>query len=149
MSESKRPRILLASLAVNLVLVGLLAGSMLNRIPHDGPPPREGGRLERPEVSPQVRRAVREALRSARTASGEANQKNEDARSALYDVLTADVFDPADARAAFEVMRDAETAFRLATQESLIEAMSGMSTAERASIAHRLSRPRGRSSRRR
>ena len=149
MPETKRPVILLVSLAINLVLIGLFAGSMLNRTPHDRPPARHGGLAERADVSPEVRRAVGDALRSARSAAPEARQRNVDARSALYGVLTADVFDPNAARAAFGVMRDAETAFQMETQESLIQAMSEMSAVERASIARRLTRQRGGPPRRR
>ncbi|MEO9969774.1 MAG: periplasmic heavy metal sensor [Hyphomonadaceae bacterium] len=149
MSETKRPVILLVSLAINLVLIGLVAGSLLNRSSDDRPAARHGTLAERPDVSPSVRRAVNNALRSARTGVPEARQRNEDARRALYGVLTADVFDPDAARTAFGVMRDAETAFQMETQESLIQAMSEMSAEERASIARRLTRQRGGPSRRR
>ena len=148
MSTQKTPWPLIISVGLNLILVGLLAGIMINLGTHDRSPHRSGHqagpRIERPDLTPASRRAVHEAWRSARATSTEARDRREQARATLQDVLTAETFDPDAAKAAFEALRDTETALQTAMQDSLIERMTTMSAGERTRLAARLTRRRGR-----
>ncbi|MFZ5965323.1 periplasmic heavy metal sensor [Thalassococcus sp. BH17M4-6] len=134
--------VLFASLALNLVIVGIVAGFVLRGGPdhRDGPRGRDGAvRYSRALTEDQrdaLRRDLRAAFRGDRRAV--AAEIAGDFRAAV-EVLRADPFD----RAAFDAVmarQDTRAEARQQTgRQALLDVVSGMSTEERQAYADRLS----------
>lgn len=142
---SKRPSWpLLVSIGINLVLAGLLGGLLLNLGQQTNPTWPHSVDSVKSSLSRESRQAVREAFRDARGRSSHTRESREQMRANLYQVLTAETFDPEAAKSAFAAMRESETALQAAMQSHLIEKMAVMSQEERTRLAERLHRRRGR-----
>jgi uncharacterized membrane protein len=132
--------VLVASLGLNLVVVGLVAGAVINHIGRDGPPIVRD--LGFGPYSEALSRDDRIALmRSFARESGGFRAMRREAQAAFGDLLVqlrAEPFDPA----AFEALmqkQEARAAARLVLgQRLLIERIEGMSAAERQAFAERL-----------
>ena len=131
---------LFASLAINLAVVGLVAGAFLR-----GGPDRPGGpgaeSYARPYMSALPKEQRREMFRGVREdARGKVPDRR--ARRALYgDVLTAlraEPFDPAALKAAAQRQAEAGVTLLQATQTAWIDVVAGMSAEERAAYAQRV-----------
>lgn len=144
MTGSATRLILLASLMVNLVLIGVLGGMMLHRT---GSADTWQDRAARHHATPDEDRAMRTTFRAAWTQAEELRRANDLAREALHETLTAPEFDPAAARQQFRQQQETEAAMQAAMQESLVDQMEELSREQRIQLAERLAR-RGRRSRR-
>jgi uncharacterized membrane protein len=143
-TSKRRTWPLLVSVAINLVLAGLLAGLLLNLGNHEQPNRRHGAEAGRFDLSRESRQAVRDAFRDARERSAQAQNSHEQARAALHEALTASRFDLEAAKSAFAALRESEAALQASMQSHLIEKMAVMSQEERTRLAERLHRRRGR-----
>ncbi|WP_165802831.1 periplasmic heavy metal sensor [Pelagivirga sediminicola] len=129
--------ICLASLALNLALAGLIAGAVLTRLPHMGGMDHQAGHHARggPLIAalPEDVRARIEAQLPPR-AHGQRRARFE----ALTAALRAEPFDAGEVRALLRGQRDMGTRRAEAAEAALLDALAGMSAAERAAYADRL-----------
>jgi len=128
---SRRLRLVcFASLALNLALIGLIAGAFLMR-PGDG-----AGRSHGAPLISAMPDDLRGALREGRA------QRDPGARRARFDrlmnALRADPFDPAELVALLQDQRAIGAARAKRVEVDLISALAKMSRAERAAYADRL-----------
>ena len=139
--------VLVASLAVNLLVVGVVAGSFAKT----GNGPRGGADLG---VGPFVRaldadgrREVLRELRSNRQVSGEFRNLHRQGFREIIEVLNTEPFDPEAMQALFESQRGQTQAIQAAGQQALLEHLTDMTPEERAAFATRfeteIKRPRG------
>jgi uncharacterized membrane protein len=135
--------VLALSLALNLVIIGLVAGAAMRFSgAHDegrfrGPAEHSYGA---PFVRALPREAKRELQRSLRAQAPQLPSRAE--RRASYgqmvQVLRQEPFDPAQAQAIFEQQSNAAQSLRDRAQTAWLELVSAMSPAERAEVAQRL-----------
>ncbi len=147
MAEEIKPRtprrikwLLGVSLALNLAVVGLIAGAVLR---HDGPgrafaraPGAES--YAAPYVTALPRAERRAIFRAVRNAAG-ADMPDRAARRALYtDVIAAlrsEPFEPAALKAALDAQKNASLAVQSSVQTEWLERVSAMSASQRADYA--------------
>lgn len=141
---SRRVKVLLgASLALNLLFVGLIGGALWRNGGGDGPGHRDGGPSLQSYAAPYVqalpraeRRALHRSIRSAHPMAGR------EARRAVYaqmlEVLRAEPFDPDAAQAMLDAQRDAVMALQETAQASWLQAVGAMTPGERTAYADRL-----------
>ncbi len=141
---------LIASLALNLLFVGLIAGGAMTAAQ------RPSGTSAGPDMRALWRALPdesREALRERfRDEAGEGPRLDRDERRAraaereaeLLALLRADEFDAAAFSALLESRREAMAARGAAAQELLVERLEMMNAAERAALAERYENRRGR-----
>lgn len=126
---------LIASLAVNLLIVGAVAGALLR---HGGPPPRGGLSFAMPYAKALPREARREMMRAVReTGTGEMLHRG--ARRAQYGAVLAALraapFDPEVLQREVQAQADAAWALRGAVQTEWLRQVAAMDAAERAAYA--------------
>jgi len=131
------------SLALNLLILGLVAGAILGAGPHglrdDDPRLRTLGlgpfaiALSREDRAAVVERLDRDALRGERRALG-------GSLGQLRDSLLADPFDRAAAEAALAQSREAITAMQAQGHAALLDQIETMTVAEREVLVARLGR---------
>lgn len=137
MSEPQKrrfPFVLTLSVLVNLVLVGLIAGVLLK-----GPAKRERVPAgERPgiELSREDRDTVRQLMRSSFEVSRDALEIRHAAERRLVEVLRADPYDEAAARAALVELREADRAARDIVADRMFDGMGELTPEQRALVAH-------------
>ncbi|HYM31198.1 MAG TPA: periplasmic heavy metal sensor [Candidatus Cybelea sp.] len=116
---------LIASLVVNLLLVGLIAGHML-RGPWFG---REGGlpieRVTGP-MPPDVRETVRATLRELRPHIRDKIKAVREAREQVHDAFVASPFDAEKLKAAFANLREKTLAVQQDVQAAIADAIAKM-----------------------
>lgn len=140
----------IASLALNILVIGILAGAALKPGGFaGGRGPELGDGLFSRALSEDDRREMRERLRpvgqQARTARGEAGKTLVE----LTQVLRSEPFDPSAAAALFDRMRTQGRDLRARGHDALLLQISGMTPAERAQFADRLEQELARQSDRR
>lgn len=142
--------LLVGSLALNLLIVGIVAGAMLKGGPKGGAPRFDLtiGPLTR-AMDDSQRDAVRQALRES-GAFRPADRSNMRAdMAAMVASLRADSFDPEGFRAVLSRQRARLQAGQEAAIDAVVTSLEGMSAQDRASFADRLEeqlrpRPSGR-----
>lgn len=138
---------LLISLAVNFILIGLFAGTMLKRgsAEHQSP-----NRQDRPSIvmSADDRRITSEILQSAYEASTPERAAHREATEALKRILADDTLDQASAEEGFAKVQQTETAMRVKMQEILLQELSDVTPQQRRVITRRLLRSGDRRGRR-
>ncbi|WP_298836541.1 periplasmic heavy metal sensor [uncultured Roseobacter sp.] len=131
---------LFASLALNLAIAGLVAGTLLRSGP-DRPGGPGADSYARPYMAALPREQRREMFRGIRSANRQAIP-DRGARRALYrDVLSALRTEPFDAVALETAARrqaEAGVRFLEATQTAWVQVVAGMSAQERAAYAQRV-----------
>ncbi len=132
--------VLIASLTLNLAVVGLIGGALMSG--RDQP-----GRLGGFDVnlgpfaralSPEDRRAIGMELRNRPDFGPSARVSRRAALDGFLTALEADPFDPDSVRAMFDVQRDRALRGMGAGQEVLLARIVRMTTAKRAEFAARL-----------
>ncbi len=137
---STRDVVLAVSVAANLVLAGVVVGAGVRLAGADGrPDPRE---IEAPfdpragaaELSPEQRRAFREAFVGEGLRSAPLFRELRDARDAFDAAVRTDPFDADGARAALDRIRDASTQLQERSNEVMVDMLADMPAAERAQM---------------
>ncbi|MBV2358485.1 periplasmic heavy metal sensor [Thalassococcus sp. CAU 1522] len=128
--------LLYASLALNLVVAGVVAGALLR----GGPPPRDA----RDVIAPYIRaldadqsRALRRAFRSAARDGARPGAFLAGYRDVLA-LLRAEPFDPEAVATALERQGDAAASRQALGRRVLVQHLSGLDPAARAAFADRL-----------
>jgi uncharacterized membrane protein len=133
---------LLCSLALNLLVAGVLIGRVGAEPPGEAPPMAWAARELEPEVQQLLRHRMREALPSVRPLREEMRSAGRELRR----VLEADEFDPQAVRDALSRMRDVTNRYQLLVQENLIEMAADLPKDQRAALLraalHRGARPK-------
>lgn len=130
--------ILILSLALNLILLGGLAGHRWHRFWHQPLPPSE--RLVNRIVShvpPPARKALREALEDHRGELLAALGALRQAQIAKHEALGAEPFDPARLAAAYAEVRQKLMALHVVFGEAAVEAASHLSPKVRKELSRR------------
>ena len=139
---TKPSPLLLGSLALNFILIGVLAGVFMSR--SNTSPPQDRAPSERSQslrdASPQTRQAVRNALNTSRQAAEHLRQQHSDAREALHQILSNPNYDKAETDAAFARLRETQSAIQEALQTSLSETMTDLTSEQRLEILNRVNR---------
>lgn len=138
----KRIRILLfTSLALNLLIIGAMAGAVLSggKWWHNCPPRLEtaGGPLTR-ALSKEDRRAIGHKMREAYRNKDIPHTRHGEEFAGLIEDLKATPFDPQAVEARLATIRGLFRQRLTLGQSLLIERLAGMSDAERADYAERL-----------
>lgn len=135
---------LIVSLIVNALLIGLLVGGGLRQ-----KSPQSGGAVggERAfvesidrVVAEEDRAQVRRAFRSAYGDSRDARRAVRDARQALAETISAEVYNEAAVIAAFEKMRIADDVAKAALHDALAVQLGSLTKDQRAAVLSNLER---------
>ena len=137
--------LLIGSLALNLLVMGLVGGALVN-----GP---DGFRVPRgvdlalgpivQALSPEDRDAIRAELRIREALRLRPRRDRDALISALLVALRADTFDPVAVEAALNVPRDRALAVQQAAQQALLARFTAMTPAARLAFADRLAEQMG------
>lgn len=135
---------LVVSVAMNLFLVGVIAGALRFAGPMHGPGLRPPGPLwaAADGLSPERRRAYRQALRGEVGGVGGKLFEARRARRAAWLSLSAEGFDPAAVAAALQRARTLEFAARGDVEGRVVAFAATLTPAERAILAKGLARAR-------
>ena len=134
------PAVLLLSLAFNVFLGSALVG----RYAHDrsrGDPSLTNFREFADALPASAREKVRESFRARRSALRKERGDLREARSRVMRALSADPYDEAAARLAFEQLRQANNDMSRVAQEAIVDAAGKLSAELRRDLVER--RPRG------
>ncbi|MEZ6001390.1 periplasmic heavy metal sensor [Hyphomonas sp.] len=134
------PLWLIVSLMANMILVGLMAGFLLQAGPKGKPdgPPRE--RISWGERDDPNREAVRRVFKQAFKASAEERMARVESRRQLAEAVTAEPYDADAVRTAFRNLRSADDAVNEVTHDSMAELFATMTVEERQHMAEILRR---------
>lgn len=139
MTETTRkalPFWLVASVLINMILIGLVAGLFLR--PQPGPAPNHERRWAASESSVEDRRAVRTIMVKGIDASKAEIEQRREAERALVALLRAEPFDPGAANSALEVFRAADCKAREAIAAAIFSELSELTPDQRAIAARYL-----------
>ena len=131
--------LLIASLALNLLVVGVVVGGAFR-----GKSPRPFGGAEMTlgaftqAMSPEHRRALGARLRDAQGAQRPGQGARAEAIRSFLSALKADPFDPTAIEALFAEQQQRASAGMAAGQQALLEQLESMSPSERAEFADRI-----------
>ena len=137
--KSKRPYVLIFSLVVNALLIGVLLGGSFAKRGDRGPsgPPHNAFELVRGldqavdvDDRRQVRATLRKAFAGTRPQRGAVHQAHKDLRAAL----TAEPYDPAAVRTAFETLNAAEMALKTSMHDVLATELERLTPEQRAAL---------------
>ena len=143
------PMWLIVSLMANMILVGLLAGFLLQAGPKGKPdgPPRD--RISWGDRDDGSRDAMRRVFKQAFKASAEERMARVETRQQLAEAVTAEPYDADAVREAFRNLRSADDAVNEATHEAMADLFATMTVEERQHMAEILRRsPRDHDSKR-
>jgi uncharacterized membrane protein len=143
---------LVASLAVNLFLVGAVAGGLVvgQRLRGERPPMERGGPAPQPlwraaDGLPQPQaQAYRQALRGAGPELRMAMRSARSERAEVWKSLAAEPFDPAAAKQRLAQVREREADARGRIEERIVDYAAGLSPQDRAALAKGLTAERPR-----
>lgn len=143
--------VLFVSLAVNLFLVGALAGGLVigQRMHGERPPPMQRG-MAQPlwragdALPPESAMAYRQALRGAGPELRDAMRSARAERAEAWKSLAAEPFDPAATKRRLADIRGREADARGRIEERIVDYAAGLPAADRAALARGLTeRPHG------
>ncbi len=131
---------LVLSLAMNLAVIGLVAGTALNFRKDGGP---QSARIDGPNpflraMTPDDARTMRRLLRPDASQLGNSREMGRTAMQAILTQLRSDTFSEPDLRAAFEQISAANAARSGLGEEAIVTYLLSLNAAERASFADRL-----------
>ena len=131
--------VLVASLALNIAVVAMVAGLAL-RIGRDGPPPRFEMALGPvgEALSPQDRRAIARALRRDPALRGGALRPDGGGARALVEALRQEPVEAEALRAALAASADRIERLRQAGQTALVNRLMSLPADDRAALADRI-----------
>jgi uncharacterized membrane protein len=134
---------LIVSVALNLFLVGLLAGGWVlhDRGDRFGRFPGAGIRFARQDLAPDSRALVRKLWEERREAARPQWLKMREARRKVRELATADTVDPAALEAAFADLRQRSIALQAMTHELMVKIAESLPAAERKKLFARRIRP--------
>lgn len=136
--------VLPASLVVNLLLLGILAGGLLAG--HDRPPGRDGGRIgfnPLEQAVPEPARAkVSAVFERDREARRQTFRELREARAAVREAMQRTPYDSAAAAAALDQLRDRSVAVQNAFHQLMLAVTEALTPEERAAFVEALDRPR-------
>ena len=143
--------LLIASLALNTFLIGLLIGSYVFAarmgVPFGGPDlgfrwdPIELRRVVQ-DLGPDSRAQMRRTMRRARLDIRQSLAEVGAARAATLETLLAEPFDPAALRARLGDARDAESAARAVAHNAFVDFVNALPAAERRALAEAIASAR-------
>ncbi|MEQ9507092.1 MAG: periplasmic heavy metal sensor [Hyphomonas sp.] len=119
----------------NLVLLGLIAGIFLNASPRFDKGRDRGGEAPRIELTDAERDGVRKLMRESFEAGREAMAVRREAERELADVLRAEVYDDAAARAALARLREADRVARETVGNHMFDGLAELSPDQRALVS--------------
>lgn len=130
---------LIASLIVNALLIGLVAGGALGKKGERSHGHRGGADFqmarELETIVPEGNRGeIRQAFREAFVQSRGQWREKREARRAMMTALSAEPFEPQSLEDAFARMREADTALTRNFQTTLVEQIARLSDSERAEL---------------
>lgn len=143
-SEPRAPRwmkiALVLSLAVNLAVIGVVAGAAVNFRKDGGP---QTQRIDGPNpflraMTPDDARTMRRLLRPDASQIGASRENGRAAMQAILAQLRAETFSEAELRAAFAQISAANAARAALGQEAIVTYLLSLNAGERASFADRL-----------
>lgn len=150
-SARRLPLWLIASILVNVLLIGLIAGHQLGSKPGRGGSDGPGGPGGPPEMrmagaivesaAPEDRAAIRRAFAQALRQSRPLREARDVARRAVGEAISAEPYDAAAVDAAFAELRAADDALRAGVQSVLAVQLGEVSAEQRAALAETLTRP--------
>ena len=129
------PRWLIVSLMANMVLVGLMAGFLLQAGPKgkpDGPPPERFTWASRDDGS---RKVMKQVFREAFAASREERAARAEVRARLGEAVAAEPYDADAVREAFRELRTADDTVNAVMHDAMVDLFATMSVEERAQMA--------------
>jgi uncharacterized membrane protein len=129
-----------ASLALNLAVVGVVAGALLTGGGKWGPGAHAGhpgGPLTR-ALDPEDRRAIGRAMRANMPDRAEARRAMRSEMTALLTALRASAFDRAEVESRMAALRGQFSSRMALGQAALLDRLEGMSPTERAAYADRV-----------
>lgn len=139
---------LFVSIAANLLLAGVIGGAALSTARHEraaatqavvrAPNLRAVLEAVPAERRQQVRAKVIAAWREGRPARSAARE----ARAEVYRLANEDVYDPAAVKAAFARVREADAKVAAQVQETVADALAGLSVEERRAVLREMARRR-------
>ena len=131
------PFLLTLSVLTNLVLVGLIAGVLYKARPEPAPPRGD----DRPghELSREDRDSVRQLMRASFEAGRESLLARHAAERRLVEILSADPYDEAAARAALVELRKADEVSRDIVANSMFDGMGDLTAEQRGLVARLMS----------
>lgn len=138
MSEPQARRFpfwLTLSVLGNLVLLGLLAGIFLNAPPRFDHGRDRGDDRPRIELTDAERDGVRQLMRESFEAGRDAMAVRREAERELADVLRAEVYDDAAARAALTRLREADRVARETVGNHMFDGLADLSPNQRALVS--------------
>jgi len=129
--------LLVVSLALNLLVAGLLVGAVLR---HDGPRRHMelGPGPFAQALSPEDRRAILTELRDRPGVGPPNREERQQAMSEVLAALRSEPFDPGQVEAALASQSDRVASVGRAIQAAMIERIAAMSAEDRAAFADRL-----------
>ena len=137
MKHSSAKVFLIVSLALNLILIGIFGGMMLNRkAPHGGK--HLGAPTSQTAPTPAERRLTSSILREIHQNAADEREAHRAAQQALYATLTAEILDTPLAEAQFNTLRQTEDAMRKRMQAALLTKIPDLPATQRANIATHL-----------
>ena len=142
---------LMASVLVNLLLVGLIAGYLIGRPDRGGGPagPPPGPMHSEYELARGIVEAIPEsgrretigAFRDVILDHGPSIRERMAAREALRAAIASEPFDEARVREAFDNMREVDQALQAAFQGEIVERLSALTPQELQEISDAMARP--------
>ncbi len=132
--------LLVVSLALNLLVAGVVVGAAFGHRKDDRPDPFFGGGM-RPYVAslPESQREhVRDRLLHNREAAREARQELRRSAQGVRDAMTTEPFDPDALNEAFAAQRSVYDAIAASGHHALVEILAGMTDAEREQFVAKL-----------
>ncbi len=133
---------LIASLALNLAVLGVVVGAVVNHMSGDSPRPPSVRSLDlgaySAALSPEDRRAMREAFRAEWPGLRQMRARQAETTAAILAALRADPFDAAALRAQLAAQRARVAEGHDLGQRLLMERLEAMTAPERAAFADRL-----------
>lgn len=144
-TKSRLPIWLIVSLMVNALLVGLIIGGGLGQRKAGPGVSMAGGEQAMirgidKAVSNDQRQTVRRAFRAAFSDSRSERLAVRDARRKLGELLSSNPYEAADVQAAFQDLRDAESAMKKRMHDVLAEQFGALSQEQRRAIVEDLNR---------
>ena len=134
-SPRRWPHWLIVSLMTNMILVGLLAGLLLQSGPKNRPDGRPGERFTWASRDGGDREKIGHVFREAFKASESARQARADVRRRLADAVSADPYDADAVRALFRELRESDDTVNEATHEAMVGLFATLPVEDRRHMA--------------
>lgn len=141
---------LFVSVAVNILLVGVIGGAALSNLRHDRAAAQQAIaraqniRAVLEAVPPERRAPIREKVVTALREGRPAREEAREARAEVYELTNRPAYDPAAVKSAYARMRAAEAKVAEQLQNTVADAMSDLNVEERRTLLRHLAERRAR-----